>query len=100
MTLNMQFYCNVVLTSVTILPKTMIIMAVQQKPARTVIITTKTNSETESPDMLLWATMDFCELPDMLLLAMMDLITPPNVRQSTVLYILNANECLKNDREQ
>ena len=59
-------------------------MAVQEKPARTVIIKTKTNSETESPDMLLSA--------------MMDLITPPKVRQSTVLYILNANKCLKNDR--
>ena len=96
----MQFYCNVGLTSVTILPKTMIIMAVQEKPARTVIITTKTNSETKSPDMLLSAMMDFCELPDMLLLAMMDLITPPKVRESTVLYILNANECFKIDREQ
>ena len=75
MTLNIQFPCNVGLTSVTILPKTIIIMAVQEKPARTVIIATKANSEIESPDMLLSATMDFSELPD-------------------------TNECLKKDRKQ
>ena len=102
MTLNIQFPFNVGLTSVTILPKTIIIMAVQEKPARTVIIATKANSEIESPDMLLSATMDFSELPDMLLLAMIGSITPPKVRQSTacVLYIPDTNECLKNDRKQ
>ena len=102
MTLNMQFSCKAGLTSVTILPKAMIIMAVQEKPARTVIIATKANSEIESPDMLLSAAMDFSELPDTLLLAMMDLITPPKVRQNTVcvLYIPDTNEYLKNDREQ
>ena len=90
MTLNIQFPCNVGLTSVTILPKTIAIMA------------TKANSEIESPDMLLSATMDFSELPDMLLLAMIGSITPPKVRQSTacVLYIPDTNECLKNDRKQ
>ena len=76
-------------------------MAVQEKPARTVIIATKANSEIEWADMLLSATLDFSELSDMLLLAIMDLITPPKVRQNTVcvLYIPDSNEYLKNDRK-
>ena len=76
-------------------------MAVQEKPARTVIIATKANSEIEWADVLLSATLDFSELSDMLLLAIMDLITPPKVRENTVcvLYIPDSNEYLKNDRK-